>query len=1391
MIKTDTLQVKVLVDTQDGINNLGYLEEEYRKLGEARKQAAPNSEESKRINQRYDETRQKIAEQRKELGFYGQTAKQIQSYIKDLSLDLRDMIPGSAKAKEFRAEMEKLRQIQRGNGDESKRRSDEIDSLRWIIKDSGTAALSIKQLEDVAKHMHDTMIAGSKSGAIQEHALYNEYVNITRAIKQSRDAVSQAKIAQESYEKELKQTVQTQGIQALSLEHLREYYKLLRREVDSTSDHESEANKKRIAEYRATKAIIDKREQDVTGTTSFFSQLKNGLPSAIAGAVGGLTVGATQYIIDGITNGFRNATRRAAELSDQTAAMQKSLEASEPEVKGIVSELNKLNTRTSSKELKEIAIAAGQMGIAKDEVVAFTGAMDKLNVALGDEFKGGGEEITKTIVPLRNIFQDIKSKNYANDILRIGNAVNVLGASGLATGPVVTDIANRIGSSAGVYGATAGQTLGLAAAYQELGIQTERGSTATVKILQKIASAPKEFAKVAGMATQDFTNLVNTDIMGAFLKVSEGFAKSKGKATEFAEKLSDANVSAAAISEVFAKVGSNTDLVTEKMNLSSQAIKGVSSITQEFNIKNQNFAANLEKAGKVWDRWMNSISSGLSNITAPMINFMAEFGNESKSISEAYVEQTNKVNELQTSINPLINRYRDLTTKQNLSKIEQQELNNLVRDVGKIIPMAITQWDNYGRALKLNLGVLDDYMNAEKNKQLNLKFKNINALVAQNNKIWAERYELGQKIKKGEITDFVEDAEGRRVARTRKIYAEEIVNFQKRIEAIEALNKKNKQKIKDYNTEVDINTPIVETPTNNTGGSNLTDAEKAKLERKQIAEAKFLQESARKEIELQAQLAFEKDQALASDENKKVQQAERNAEKRLNEIRTQFKDENGLVIKESELSIEQKKIITSEEKSIEKTLQNEVLTIRDEYTKKRAAQILDQTNQAIVLAQESHKAELEEQLRLAEKSKDTLRIFNAKQDLISYNESADLSKLKLKFENEKIVLKDNQEAIKLLEKNYEAEKTAITNKGERERANLKEDTSEADKERLKKAQNEKLQLDVQQAQQKGIGVLEAEKALLNAQMQQELDVKGITEEEKTNIARKYALQRAALEKNSYSQISQEAIQVFSQAFGQITSLLRQSLQNREDAENESYNQKVQKLTDAENSGVITKAKADAEKAKLEKKHNRELSIIKRDQAKIDKANNITQATINGLQAVLKGYATLGPIGGAIAQGVMSALTLASIAQIAATPLPKIEGSYFDGGALPDVFNNPVDNKGGGLIIGHPGEYMIPAWIRQQPVFADIEPTIEYMRKTGRSFDVGGPIGSSPQNPKFQQMLPITNAKMEELLTKNIAVQEMLIDRLQRIEVVVGYEAAEKILDTANQMKSIRDSAKAN
>lgn len=396
------------------------------------------------------------------------------------------------------------------------------------------------------------------------------------------------------------------------LNSIKTQYDNVKREIGITgmtlkelSSHQKELNmvmlhmNPNVAQYKLL-------QKELAETTARIRELRTGAQTA-SFSMNGLADQFNRYqalgmvvvaAVAGIGYTIANFIKGAGDLSDSLADIQKTTDLTAQEVEELNSQLGKIDTRTARADLRQMAVVAGQLGIAKDQVFDFVASIDKLNVALGDEITGGAEEVAKIMGTLRNVLTDMKTNKVDQDMLRIGNALNELGKAGFATSPVIADFANRIGGIGISLGLTSDEVLGLSATLQELNVNTERGGTAVIRILQKMTTNTGEFARIAGMPVKDFTELVNTDLMGALMHVVEGSKRGGQSATLLAGIIKDLEVQGAGASEVFAKLGSNTDMLKEKIDLAGRSLAGTDSIMEEFNIKNATLGATLDKLRK-------------------------------------------------------------------------------------------------------------------------------------------------------------------------------------------------------------------------------------------------------------------------------------------------------------------------------------------------------------------------------------------------------------------------------------------------------------------------------------------------------------------------------------------------------------------------------------------------------------------------------------------------------------------------------------------------------------------------------------------------------------------------------------------------------------------------
>lgn len=132
------------------------------------------------------------------------------------------------------------------------------------------------------------------------------------------------------------------------------------------------------------------------------------------------------------------------------------------------------------------------------------------------------------------------------------------------------------------------------------------------------------------------------------------------------------------------------------------------------------FVRLVDIAGSVVDG-IETIADVLGGLTA-----------KADSTTEAFREQSVRVNDLQNNLVPLLDRYDELSQTAGENEADQEELRKVIEQVAKTVPSAITQFDEYGRALDINSDKAREFVNAQR---LLLAEQNREAIEAQRQKL--------------------------------------------------------------------------------------------------------------------------------------------------------------------------------------------------------------------------------------------------------------------------------------------------------------------------------------------------------------------------------------------------------------------------------------------------------------------------------------------------------------------------------------------------------------------------------------------------------------------------------------------------------------------------------
>lgn len=405
-----------------------------------------------------------------------------------------------------------------------------------------------------------------------------------------------------------------------------------------------------MRKLRGMRAVIDEHNRQIRATGGLWRQIKGEI-SKYKGVLAGLGITA-------LIAGISRMVKGAAELEDALADVRKTTGLSDQAVRELSSSLGKLNTRTSRKELLALARDAGKLGITgKKNILEFVEAADQIHVALGEDL---GEDAIKSIGKLNQQFKITDIHGYKDGMLKTGSAINSLGQSSVASEQYLVDFTTRLAGVSKQMGISLEDTLGYASALDNLGLQAEMSSTAISKTMLAMYKDTADFAKIAGVSTQEFSQILATDANAAFIKFLEGLNGNNAGMSVMIQKLDDVEADGARVTSVLSSLAGNTKLLKDQQVLANKEFEKGSSLTQEFNTKNENFAASLERVGKkiIGIFTNNFIVRGIQNFVGWLDRVTGSVERQSDAMFKEQVELNVLVQRLTDANTPLEEQQR-------------------------------------------------------------------------------------------------------------------------------------------------------------------------------------------------------------------------------------------------------------------------------------------------------------------------------------------------------------------------------------------------------------------------------------------------------------------------------------------------------------------------------------------------------------------------------------------------------------------------------------------------------------------------------------------------------------------------------------------------------------
>ena len=254
-----------------------------------------------------------------------------------------------------------------------------------------------------------------------------------------------------------------------------------------------------------------------------------------------------------------------------------------------------------------IVAAAGQAGIAREELLRFAEDAAKMGVA----FDLSGQQAGAAMTGLRSIFGLTQ-----DEVVKLGDAINHLSNNMDAKASDLLDIANRAGSTAKLFGLSGAQLNALGATFLALKTKPEVAATGINALLMKLATADKQNEKFQkglqdiGLSAEVMKQMIQRDAQGALT----AFLRQVKNAPDLMGTLSD--LFGMEYADDIAKLVGSMDTYEKAVGLVADQTAYAGSMQAEYEARSATTANNLQ----LLKNQMSRLGITVGNALLPALN---------------------------------------------------------------------------------------------------------------------------------------------------------------------------------------------------------------------------------------------------------------------------------------------------------------------------------------------------------------------------------------------------------------------------------------------------------------------------------------------------------------------------------------------------------------------------------------------------------------------------------------------------------------------------------------------------------------------------------------------------------------------------------------------------
>lgn len=333
--------------------------------------------------------------------------------------------------------------------------------------------------------------------------------------------------------------------------------------------------------------------------------------------------------------------KAASDFESAFAGVRKTVDATEAEFGELRQGIRDMAKEMpqSASDIARVAEAAGQLGIHTESILGFTKTMVNLGVATNMT----ADEAASSLARLANITQMPQ-----DEFDKLGSSIVALGNNFATTESEITDMALRLAGAGHQVGMSEADILGLAAALSSVGVEAEMGGSAISRVMVRMQVAAtsigkmdaltkatgmslrelqlladnntkdfkaladslgmtqtqmgnivdggvdlQNFAKIAGMTSDQFQQSFEQDAVGALTAFIKGLGNADAAGTSAINMLEEMGVTEIRLRDSLLRLGNAGDLVTDATKLSNEAWNENNALTHEAGERYKTFASQM------------------------------------------------------------------------------------------------------------------------------------------------------------------------------------------------------------------------------------------------------------------------------------------------------------------------------------------------------------------------------------------------------------------------------------------------------------------------------------------------------------------------------------------------------------------------------------------------------------------------------------------------------------------------------------------------------------------------------------------------------------------------------------------------------------------------------